>query len=76
MLAQWKDVHVDEGEWHIPIEISKTGKPDIVYLSIQAPTLFKELKPLAGSSDWVLQAHRQTSVHVHRPHLTSRYKTG
>lgn len=54
MLAQWKDVHLDEGEWHIPIENSKTGKPHIVYLSTQAQTLFKELKPLASSSVWVL----------------------
>ncbi|MDR1424223.1 MAG: tyrosine-type recombinase/integrase [Azoarcus sp.] len=54
MLAQWKDVYLDEGEWHIPVENSKTGKPHIVYLSIQARTLFKELKPLASSSVWVL----------------------
>lgn len=54
MLAQWKDVHLDEGEWHIPVENSKTGKPYIVYLSTQAKTLFKELKPLASSSAWVL----------------------
>jgi len=54
MLAQWKDVHVDEGEWHIPVENSKTGKPHIVYLSTQAQTLFKELKSLASSSDWIL----------------------
>ncbi|HGM8012553.1 TPA: tyrosine-type recombinase/integrase [Pseudomonas aeruginosa] len=54
MLAQWKDVHLDEGEWHIPVENSKTGKPHIVYLSTQAQTLFEELKPLASSSDWVL----------------------
>lgn len=54
MLAQWKDVHLDEGEWHIPVENSKTGKPHIVYLSSQAQTLFKELKPLASSSIWVL----------------------
>lgn len=54
MLAQWKDVHLDEGEWHIPVENSKTGKPHIVYLSTQAQTLFKELKPLASRSDWVL----------------------
>uniref|UniRef100_UPI00333F44CD tyrosine-type recombinase/integrase n=1 Tax=Castellaniella defragrans TaxID=75697 RepID=UPI00333F44CD len=43
MLAQWKDVHVDEGEWHIPVENSKTGKPHIVYLFTQARVLFKEL---------------------------------
>lgn len=54
MLAQWKDMHLDEGEWHIPVENSKTGKPHIVYLSTQSQTLFKELKPLASSSVWVL----------------------
>lgn len=54
MLAKWKDVHLDEGEWHIPVENSKTGKPHIVYLSTQVQTLFKELKPLASSSVWVL----------------------
>jgi integrase len=54
MLAQWKDVHLDEAEWHIPQENSKTGKPHIVYLSKQAVRLFKELKILAGNSVWVL----------------------
>jgi len=54
LLAQWKDVHLDEAEWHIPQENSKTGKPHIVYLSKQAVLLFKELKILAGNSAWVL----------------------
>jgi integrase len=54
MLAQWKDVHLDEAEWHIPEENSKTGKPHIVYLSRQAALLFKELKVLASTSAWVL----------------------
>lgn len=54
MLAQWKDVHLDENEWHISVENSKTGKPHIVYLSSQARMMFKELKLLAGSSVWVL----------------------
>lgn len=48
MLAQWKGVPLDEGEWQLPVENSTTGKPHIVYLSAHAPTLFKELKPLAS----------------------------
>jgi integrase len=36
-----------------PGQNSKTCEPHIVYLSNQAQTLFKELKPLAGSSVWV-----------------------
>jgi integrase len=54
MLAQWKAVHLDDTEWHIPEENSKTGKPHIVYLSKQAVMLFKELKVLASTSVWVL----------------------
>jgi integrase len=54
MLAQWKDVHLDSAEWHVPAENSKTGKPHIVYLSKQALALFKELQTLAGKSEWVL----------------------
>jgi integrase len=54
MLAQWKDVHLDEAEWHIPEENSKTGKPHIVYLSKQAVLLFRELRVLASTSVWVL----------------------
>lgn len=43
MLVQWKDVHLDQAELHIPVENSKTGKPHIVYLSMQALLLFKQL---------------------------------
>lgn len=54
LLARWADVHLDEGEWHIPAENSKTGKPHIVYLSRQAVELFRELHSLAGGSELVM----------------------
>ena len=54
LLAQWKDVDLDCGEWKIPPENSKTEKPHIVYLSNQALRLFRELKALAGESVWVM----------------------
>ncbi|HIE0842084.1 TPA: tyrosine-type recombinase/integrase [Pseudomonas aeruginosa] len=54
LLAKKKDVHLEEAEWHIPQENSKTGKPHIVYLSKQAVMLFRELFVLAGTSEWVL----------------------
>lgn len=54
LLARWNDVHLDDAEWHIPPEASKTGKPHIVYLSRQAITLFQELKALASGSELVL----------------------
>ena len=54
LLAQWKDVHFDDGEWHIPAENSKTGRPHVVYLSTQAVALFQELQNLSCGSEWVL----------------------
>ncbi|MCW5140679.1 tyrosine-type recombinase/integrase [Burkholderia cenocepacia] len=66
MLAQWKDVHLEKGEWHIPVENSKTGKPHIVYLSTQAVMLFRELAVLAGTSEWVLPGRgSQTKPFAH-----------
>lgn len=54
LLAQWKDVDLDAGEWQIPAQNSKTGQPHIVYLSEQAIVLFRGLKVLAGESPWVM----------------------
>jgi len=56
LFARWDDVDLDldSGEWQVPAENSKTRKPHVVYLSRQAAELFRELKPLAGDSEWVL----------------------
>jgi integrase len=54
LLARWSDVHCYKGEWHIPAESSKTGKPHTVYLSKQATAQFEVLRSLAGGSEYVL----------------------
>jgi integrase len=54
LLARWSHVDLEQAEWHIPAEHSKTGKPHIVFLATQAVALFKELKLLAGGSELVL----------------------
>lgn len=54
LLARWEHVDFEEGTWSIPEELTKTGKPHIVYLSSQAKELFGELKQLAGGSELVL----------------------
>jgi integrase len=54
ILAQWKDVDLERGEWNIPAENSKTEQPHTVYLSRQATELFQELNALAGGSVWVM----------------------
>jgi len=54
LFAKWRDVDFDSCEWQIPQENSKTGQPHIVYMSRQVVELFRELKALAGASEWVL----------------------
>ena len=53
-LARWEHVNFDAGEWLIPEENAKNGKPHIVYLSTQVAEMFRELKMLAGNSELVL----------------------
>ena len=53
-LARWEHVDLEQAEWHIPAENSKTGKPHIVFLSRQSVALFQELKTLASGSRLVL----------------------
>jgi integrase len=54
LLARWEHVDFNAGEWLIPTENAKTGKPHIVYLSTQVAEMFTELKTLAGESDLVM----------------------
>ena len=54
LLAKWEHINFDAGEWLVPAENAKTGKPHIVYLSTQVAEMFHELKALAGDSELVL----------------------
>lgn len=46
MLAQWKDVHLDDGEWHIPVENFKTGN----HISSTCP--LRRIRCSRNSSRW------------------------
>lgn len=54
LLARWEHVDLEQAQWHVPAENSKTGKPHIVFLSRQAVGLFQELQALGGGSALVL----------------------
>ena len=54
LLARWNDVDLGKGEWLVPEESAKSGKPHIVYLSAQVTEMFRELKALAGDSELVM----------------------
>jgi integrase len=62
VLAQWKDVDLEGGEWKIPAENSKTEQPHTIYLSRQATKLLQELKTLAGGSVWVMPGRSSISM--------------
>ncbi len=61
LLARWEEVDLERGEWTIPAENSKTGKPHVVYLSSQAVVLFRELQALAGDSVLVMPGRSSQS---------------
>jgi integrase len=61
ILAKWEHVDFDAGEWNIPSENTKTGKPHIVYMSRQTIELFRGLHELASGSPWVLPG--RSSIH-------------
>jgi integrase len=50
LLARWEHVNFEAGEWLIPEENAKTGKPHIVYLSAQVSEMLRELKALAANA--------------------------
>lgn len=72
--ARWE--HIEEDVWNIPKENSKNGIPHTVYLSTHAKKLFKELKKLAGDSDWVLPTtHYQLDQPISEPTLNHALTT-
>lgn len=54
LQARWSEIDEQAGEWHIPVEHSKTKNVHTVYLSSQSIELFKELRFLSEGSDLVL----------------------
>lgn len=61
LFAKWEHINFDIGEWLIPAENAKTAKPHIVYMSKQVSEMFRELKSLAGDSDFVLPGRGRTT---------------
>jgi integrase len=54
--ARWEDVNLTDAIWYVPDEQTKTRRGFHVPLAPAAVTWFKELKALAGASDYVLPA--------------------
>lgn len=52
--ARWNDVDLDKGTWWVPDTVVKTRNGFLVPLTPTVIGWFKELKELAGGSEWVL----------------------
>lgn len=50
--AKWVDINLEKAEWRLPT--SKNSEPHLIPLATQTIELFKELRKLAGDSEWVL----------------------
>jgi integrase len=59
LLATWDEVDFDTREWTIPKEHVKAKKGEehehVVYMSAQVAAMFRELKALAGGSNYILR---------------------
>jgi integrase len=63
LRAEWKHVRFDAGEWYIPADNSKNGKPNTIYLSDFAQNQFIALREINGGSPWCFP-NRDDSGHV------------
>ncbi len=61
--AKWVDVDLDGAQWHVPK--SKTGAAMDIPLAPVVVDWFRELRPLAGESAYVLPAHSRSRAARH-----------
>lgn len=61
LKARWSEVDLVAGEWRIPADNSKNGKPHLVNLSDYALQYFARLHELTGGFEWLYPASRGDS---------------
>lgn len=59
--SQWKDIHIDSGDWIIPPTLTKNKKVHLVPLTDELRTILMSLKMLAGSSPFVYPSSRDAA---------------
>lgn len=68
--ARWEEIDLKSKEWHIPASRMKTDNDHITPLPQQAVELLKQLKQLAGESDFVFPSSTAKLGHIHRDSLS------
>lgn len=69
--TKWEHLDLNAGEWKIPSENSKNGKPHLIYLSEFAKQQFKTLVTLKKSNTWVY-ANTDNTNHVNEKSITKQ----
>jgi integrase len=62
--AQWEDVDLVSGTWHIPAQNAKNGKAHAVLLSEFSLRHFKQLYAVSGHTKWCYPAENKDDSHV------------
>jgi len=69
VMAQWKEIDLDEGVWHLPAERTKTKSEIRIPLVAPVVEWFKELKVFAAGSGYVLPK-RRIAKRSSKPHIS------
>lgn len=73
--AEWKNIDLKAGVWHIPEEDVKTGRATDIPLAPVVVEWFEKLRRLAGDSVYVLPARKRARVPVvHKDFLNTAIK--
>ncbi len=64
MQAQWSEINLNRGEWHVSGALMKNGKPQTITLSPEAIELLKRRKN-GSKSPFVSPSERSESGHTH-----------
>lgn len=62
--AEWAEINLDTGEWHIPAARMKMSRDHIVPLPRQAVELFLEIRPFSGANKYVFPSPRKHNAPV------------
>ncbi len=83
--ARWKHVDLSQGTWEVPAELSKSGRPHVVYLSNAALRHFlalnnsywmrdgSKIRPgYTPGSEWFIFPHRNSNTQPMAPNLLNK----
>lgn len=68
---RWDELDLGEGVWSLPQERTKNRQAHIIYLSVLAIEILKQLRPITGHSCFVFDTGRYANDgHIHQDTLT------